>query len=308
MKPIFLELQDDCALLDDLETTTGVHNERVHRNKDLIIAKYQLYRLAVKKPGVMKFQTQILEDLEKALAMKYKEGRDGSGAFSYIEKWARKPGSVSCPYCGRKGLGTIDHYLPQEHFAVFSVYSPNMIPACQACQLNKRSRYSCGSKRPIHPLLDRFGIAQEVIIRTKIHKSGELEESAFTFSSRSTHPKRPRRIRKKEAMLLKKHYRFFDMAKRDEVVNDCVLELKGLRSSLYEAQGQTSKPTEVRQWMVNLLAKTEANQDVDSTPFLRVALLRGFLSDEHAMIQFARSNVPIAVLTRSDQLHMLKRR
>lgn len=307
MKPIFLKLQDDYALLDAVGAT-GVHNRCVAVNKSIIVAKYRLYRAAVKKPFVMKFQTQIPGNLEIALAAKYAEGRAGDGAFSYLEQWAIKPGSVSCPYCGRKGLGTIDHYLPQDHFAVFSVYSPNMIPACQACQLKKGSRYSCESKRPIHPLLDRFGIAQEVIIRTRIHESGELDESAFTFSSRPTHPKLPRRIRKKEAMLLKKHYRFFDMAKRDEVVNDCVLELKSLRSRLYEEQVPTGEPAVVRQWMLDVLAKIEANQDVDSTPFLREALLRGFLTDEHAMIRFARSHVPVAKFTRSSKISMLKKR
>jgi len=307
MKPIFLKFQDDCALLDAVGAT-GVHNRCVTGHKNDIIAKYRLYRAAVNKPAVMKIRTEIPENLEKALAAKYTEGRDGRGAFSYLGQWAKKPGSVSCPYCGRKGLGTIDHYLPQDHFAVFSVYSPNMIPACQACQLKKGSRYSCESRRPIHPLLDRFGIAQEVIIRTRIHESGELDESSFTFSSQPTHPKLPRRIRKREAMLLKKHYRFFDMAKRDEVVNDCVLELKGLRSSLYEAQVPAGEPTAVRQWMVDVLARIEANQDEDSTPFLREALLRGFLTDEHAMIRFAQSHVPVAKFTRSSKISMLKKR
>jgi hypothetical protein len=307
MKPIFLTFQDDCALLDDIGST-GTHNLCVADHRDVIIAKYRLYREAVRGPGTMKGQMQIPANLKNALAAKYTEGRDGGGAFSYIKQWAKNPGSVSCPYCGRKGLGTIDHYLPQEHFAVFSVYSPNMIPACQACQLNKRSRYSNRSKRPIHPLLDRFSIAQEVIIRTKIHDSGDLGESAFTFSSQSTRARLPRRVRKNEALMLKKHYRFFDLAKRDEVVKDCILELNGLRSRLYDEQVPVGDLAAVRRWTADVLAKTEANQDKDSAPFLREALLRGFLADEHAMMRFARSHVPVTQFTRSQKISMLKKR
>lgn len=306
MKPIFLKLQDDGALLDSVGNM-GVHNQCIASFKDTIIARYRLYRVAVSTPGDMKVQTKIPAELEIAFAAKYKEGRAGGGAFSYIKQWADNPSSVSCPYCGRKGLGTIDHYLPQDQFAVFSVYSPNMVPACHQCQSKKGSRYSSQTERPIHPLLDRFGIAQAVIIRTSMHESGNLAESTFTFSSQRTHPRLPRHIRKKEAMLLKMHYRFFDIANRDEVVNDCILELNGLRSRLYEAQ-LASGLTAVRRWMSDVLAETEANQDKDSTPFLREALLRGFLADEHAMIRFARSQVPVAQFTRSDKISMLKKR
>ena len=44
-----------------------------------------------------------------------------------------------CPYCGLPGRLTLDHYLPRAvaAFPQFSVYSLNLVPACDACQSAK---------------------------------------------------------------------------------------------------------------------------------------------------------------------------
>lgn len=307
MKPIFLKFEDDRALLGEVGTR-GVHNRCIRKNKGAIIAAYDLYLQAIDRPSAMKTQTMIPADLAEALAGKYTEGRKGDGVFSYLEKWANNPGSVSCPYCGRKGLGTIDHYLPQSHFPVFSVYSKNMVPACQACQTIKLARYRGKSGRPIHPLLDRFGISQEVIIRTSIHDSGDLAESSFIFAARSTYPKYPRRIRKKECLLLNKHCRFFKLSERDEVINDCILELNDLRSCLSEENLSAGDPKKLREWLAKLLVKAESNRDVGSAPFLREALIRGFLVDEYTLLRFAHSDIPVTQFTKSEMIDMLKER
>lgn len=49
-------------------------------------------------------------------------------------------GAALCPLCGLGETSTLDHYLPKERFAEFSVLPNNLIPCCARCNTLKRDK------------------------------------------------------------------------------------------------------------------------------------------------------------------------
>jgi len=73
----------------------------------------------------------------------------------------RREFSGTCPMCGSRGNGTIDHYLPKGLFPEFSFFSLNLIPCCAKCN-NLRNDAFHGAQqdaRPVHPYFD--GVAAD---------------------------------------------------------------------------------------------------------------------------------------------------
>lgn len=63
----------------------------------------------------------------------------------------------SCPMCGSQTTGSVDHYLPRETFAEFSVLFENLVPACGICNSagkGKTYRGGVATERFIHPYYD----------------------------------------------------------------------------------------------------------------------------------------------------------
>ena len=60
-----------------------------------------------------------------------------------------------CPMCGSMHRGTLEHLLPKEDYAVFSIFSQNLVPACK-CNI-RRGRTLVGDgegERILHPYFD----------------------------------------------------------------------------------------------------------------------------------------------------------
>lgn len=74
----------------------------------------------------------------------------------YLKKLRYNTGKNVCPYCGRIGPTTLDHYLPRDSFPEFSVLIYNLVPSCSVCQSKKNDLYSSSNKRFIHPYFDEF--------------------------------------------------------------------------------------------------------------------------------------------------------
>jgi len=58
-----------------------------------------------------------------------------------------------CPLC-LVSSGTLDHYLPKQSFPEFSVFPPNLIPACWTCNHRKASRYRDADAIFLHAYFD----------------------------------------------------------------------------------------------------------------------------------------------------------
>ncbi|SOC28131.1 hypothetical protein [Thalassospira xiamenensis] len=65
----------------------------------------------------------------------------------------------SCPCCGELGTpGTLDHYLPKDDYPHFSVIPANLVPMCDICQGEKKTKVG-NQQNPrffIHPYFDNF--------------------------------------------------------------------------------------------------------------------------------------------------------
>jgi len=103
-----------------------------------------------------------------------------------LRKRANKHLAV-CPYCGIPGRLTLDHYLPRatNAFPQFSVFSLNLVPACDACQSKKGAFY------PIEVRLQSRKSGAAKLTRRR-RMSLLLEKSALIAKHSLRAPKRPR--------------------------------------------------------------------------------------------------------------------
>lgn len=78
------------------------------------------------------------------------------GREVYDKILASATGSI-CPLCGVKPADTIDHYLPKEHYPIFSVTPQNLVPACRVCNTHKAAKYPRSPNELfIHPYFDEI--------------------------------------------------------------------------------------------------------------------------------------------------------
>lgn len=57
-------------------------------------------------------------------------------ALDYIDKYRTETNYKTCSLCGSPAAGTLDHFLPQDTYSEFSIFSKNLIPACK-CNSSK---------------------------------------------------------------------------------------------------------------------------------------------------------------------------
>lgn len=69
-----------------------------------------------------------------------------------------KPPEVRrCPYCGISEATTLDHYLPKEVYAQYSIFPKNLVPCCPTCNVQKRAKVldeHTGIRLFLHPYYD----------------------------------------------------------------------------------------------------------------------------------------------------------
>lgn len=305
MKPLFFAEVDDAELLRAVPAI-GRHNRRIISYRPEILQQYAQYRSVLRRP--VRGAPPITDDLKEALHAKYAEGRGGGGAFSFIEDRAERARLRSCPYCGRGGLGTMDHYLPKEHFSWFSVYSWNLIPSCQECQNIKGSKIgSAGEWRPIHPLLDRVGFSQIFVVRPIFHAPDVM----LTTFKMSVVPDRTfrRNVRKREKHLFQRHWRFFGEDRQD-VTSACRTSLTDIKIELHTEVNPTLPDASSRaaRWIKNRLLRALHFEDVSSDNLLFIGLLRALGTDRYSLEQLLATQLPAKALTRRDQQALLRAR
>lgn len=65
--------------------------------------------------------------------------------------------SERCPFCSHRPPKSVDHYLPKETFAEFSVVSLNLVPCCRDCNSDKHARVLTDDEQFVHPYYDLIG-------------------------------------------------------------------------------------------------------------------------------------------------------
>jgi hypothetical protein len=62
-----------------------------------------------------------------------------------------------CPLCNLGEASTLDHHLPKTRHPILSVTPDNLVPACDACQRRKGSRFpDVAERQTLHPYFDTF--------------------------------------------------------------------------------------------------------------------------------------------------------
>lgn len=87
--------------------------------------------------------------------------RKNSEARKIYEKIKLSSPFRVCPFCLHRSVKTIDHYLPKERFAAYSVLPVNLIPCCRDCNTEKLAFFPQDrSEMLLHPYFDHVDDAQ----------------------------------------------------------------------------------------------------------------------------------------------------
>lgn len=78
-----------------------------------------------------------------------------SKEIPHIDRIRQESDANCCPMCGSFHSGTLDHLFPKNDYPVFSIFGPNLVPACK-CN-SKRTDQLTGAnpgERILHPYFD----------------------------------------------------------------------------------------------------------------------------------------------------------
>jgi hypothetical protein len=72
----------------------------------------------------------------------------------------REHALTSCPYCGKLTIpDTLDHFIPKDKLAEYSIYPNNLVPQCRSCAPIKSNKYFSHANDLVmfaHPFYSRF--------------------------------------------------------------------------------------------------------------------------------------------------------
>jgi len=155
LKKIIPPIHDDNIELVDLAKNKKLKSYPELYNFALIIVnQYKDYVAQSGNPWSIT-SCDIPQELKDALKLHYKTPPKGN--LTFIKSFREELSPNFCPMCGSLGTGTLDHYLPKDSYAEFSIFSKNLIPACN-CN-TKRGTTLRGATHPvrvIHPFYDNF--------------------------------------------------------------------------------------------------------------------------------------------------------
>ena len=91
------------------------------------------------------------------LATLYRRLRDNNNTRNIYDEIRAVAAPGKCPYCGSGTIGTLDHYLPQSHYPLFTITPINLVPSCERCNGKKRDSFPAfRDQQPLHPYFDEF--------------------------------------------------------------------------------------------------------------------------------------------------------
>ncbi|WP_444943526.1 hypothetical protein ACJJIK_18505 [Microbulbifer sp. ZKSA006] len=118
----------------------------------LIRRQYKHYHL--KRGNAWNIENRIIpEELKNGLFKNYNKPRPKD--LKFIDD-IESSSPDTCPMCGSFKTTDVDHFLPKKHYPEFSVFSKNLIPACN-CNRNKATKIvgeASTKARFLHPYYD----------------------------------------------------------------------------------------------------------------------------------------------------------
>lgn len=131
------------------EIFAGQPNQQVLHQT--LLAQYQAYATHHGDPFLVT-PAQLPADVQARLKKKYKSR---AHAFLYIVQIRKHLSPDLCPMCGSLASSTVDHYLPKDDFPEYSIFSLNLVPACN-CNIARNNTFigTVAGERPLHPYFD----------------------------------------------------------------------------------------------------------------------------------------------------------
>lgn len=178
MKKIDPPLVNDIEELRLLSLNTSLKdNQLLEVNRNELLLQYASYERYQGSPW--EIDTIELEaDLVVRVKSLYK--KPPVHQLQFIAKYRDNLSPDVCPMCGGLGKGTLDHYLPKDDYPDFTIFSKNLVPACD-CNL-KRNTTVKGKTEPervIHPYYDTF--IKQRVYKAKLSGSFESPEISMVL-------------------------------------------------------------------------------------------------------------------------------
>lgn len=143
---------------DVRSTTDTANNTRLHKTSfphlqntlPLVIGSYQQYTNS-NGNALNIHSIRVSDDLKKGLLKNYNKPPN---SLAFI-KQIRASSPVVCPMCGSLKTTSLDHLLPKENYPEFTVYSKNLVPACD-CNTKRgtATKNQVTGARVMHPYFD----------------------------------------------------------------------------------------------------------------------------------------------------------
>lgn len=183
MKKLDVPGIDDEVVLDNVANGNHASARTVELNKQRLLTQYDNYELQNGNPKNITADN-FSENVKKAFRKLY---FSRPVAVSFIDSMRDEYQHRVCPMCGSSHAGTIEHVLPKEDFAEFSIYSHNLVPGCK-CNVNhgKKVTGDMPKERILHPYYDN--ILQDRLLKMKIDEPCERPKVDVVNALDATHP------------------------------------------------------------------------------------------------------------------------
>lgn len=169
----------------------------VERSYDYYKGKFADVNMA--KPGVFD------ENVTKALLDCYKKTNARDLMIAKIIECQQEHLQLICGYCLLNNRETIDHYIPQSEFPVYSVMPRNLIPACSKCNSKKKEIWRENSRRVVLHLLNDH-IPSDQFLFGKLIFNGAVPVITFKLNRGI--------INHERFLLIQDHFRRLELVKR----------------------------------------------------------------------------------------------
>ncbi len=116
------------------------HKDCLEENQYYILSRYSIFdknKHNLKHIGNSTLSKKIIKDALHSLFNESFTDNVKEGVLLEVYQQCRRV----CPYCGEGRIEELDHYLPKETYAEYTIYPRNLIPICSKCNKKKSKKF-----------------------------------------------------------------------------------------------------------------------------------------------------------------------
>jgi len=241
-----------------------IHSELLLSNKSKITDRYREYINHIGTDSLYDISaSEIDSDLEMSLLSCYEsQTKVTSNYLLDIKNNVYSQILDYCPYCNYFSSNSIEHYLPQDDFPEFVIFSDNLVPACTNCNSKKKDYWKDQESRGIiHFYFDNLPNERYLFCDYDYNQSSIIK---FTFKLDF-----PQNIVNKVKIIIEKHFlrlellelyrkksnSFFTELKEDIEIYRNKLDIDDITDILKEKLNNFEYRFGVNYWKYSLLDK-----------------------------------------------------